>query len=401
MESLRATPPLAFESKRFLLWLAVGTLVLNLTVLFMGLLSLRKSLRNHQQSALATAQNLAQVLDHYVGDTFGKADLALLAVKDEVERAPGSSRGSIDLDAFIRRQRERVPGLRSLRTTDARGLVEHSSGTVPRTPLAVGDRAYFTRLREDPAAGLVTSKPLLGRVSGEWVIVLARRLEAADHRFLGIVYAVIPLDQFQKAFSTLNVGPHGSMAIRDLDLGLIARHPEPESAGTAVGQSLVSREFRAFAGTGRTAGIYRARTPFDGIQRTFVIRRVAGQPFYLLVGVADQDYLVGWRREVAQELLEVGLISGLSLVGFRLIRRAWQRQEEARKELEGLLTEVKTLGGMLPICSHCKKIRDDKGYWNQLEAYLNEHTDAEFTHGICPDCAKEVFPPRVGKLPPA
>ncbi|WP_257305354.1 cache domain-containing protein [Geothrix campi] len=401
MEAPRVTPSSTFESKHFLRRLAAGTLVLNLIILVMGALSLRKSLRNHQRDALATAQNLAQVLDHYVGDTFGKADLALLAVKDEVERVSATRRGFQELDGFIRRQHGRVPGLRSLRTTDARGVVEHSSGTVPGVPLAVGDREYFTRLRDNPAVGLVTSKPLVGRVSGTWVIILARRLKGPDHQFAGIVYAVLPLEQFQKAFSALNVGPHGSVAIRDLDLGLIARHPEPESAGTAVGQALVSKEFHAFAGANQEVGIYRARTPFDGIQRTFAVRRVAGQPFYLLVGVADQDYLGGWWWEVAQEGLEVGLISGLTLAGFWLIRRTWLRQQAARVELEHLLAEVKTLGGMLPICSHCKKIRDDRGYWNQIEAYLNEHTDAEFTHGICPDCAKKVFPMRAGKLPPA
>jgi hypothetical protein len=78
----------------------------------------------------------------------------------------------------------------------------------------------------------------------------------------------------------------------------------------------------------------------------------------------------------------------------RLINRTWLRQHATQENLERLLAEVKTLGGMLPICSHCKKIRDDKGYWNQIEAYLNEHIDAEFTHGICPDCAKEIFPRR-------
>ena len=88
----------------------------------------------------------------------------------------------------------------------------------------------------------------------------------------------------------------------------------------------------------------------------------------------------------------MALFTCLTLAASWLLHRAWVRQQAAQARLEALLAEVKTLGGMLPICSHCKKIRDDKGYWNQLEAYLNEHTDAEFTHGICPDCAREAFP---------
>jgi DNA-binding response OmpR family regulator len=58
-------------------------------------------------------------------------------------------------------------------------------------------------------------------------------------------------------------------------------------------------------------------------------------------------------------------------------------------QLQEALARVKTLSGLLPICAWCKRIRDDKGYWNQLEAYLAEHTEADFTHGICPDCAKQ------------
>jgi len=60
--------------------------------------------------------------------------------------------------------------------------------------------------------------------------------------------------------------------------------------------------------------------------------------------------------------------------------------------LEYALNEVKTLQGLFPICSFCKRIRDDKGYWNQIEAYIHEHSGAEFSHGVCPECAKEHYP---------
>lgn len=61
-------------------------------------------------------------------------------------------------------------------------------------------------------------------------------------------------------------------------------------------------------------------------------------------------------------------------------------------KLTAALDKVNLLSGMLPICANCKKIRDDKGYWDQLEHYITEHSEAEFTHGICPDCAKELYP---------
>ena len=61
-------------------------------------------------------------------------------------------------------------------------------------------------------------------------------------------------------------------------------------------------------------------------------------------------------------------------------------------ELKQTLARVHTLRGLLPICSNCKKIRDDKGYWNRLEGYIQDHSEAEFTHGICPDCIAELYP---------
>jgi uncharacterized PurR-regulated membrane protein YhhQ (DUF165 family) len=76
---------------------------------------------------------------------------------------------------------------------------------------------------------------------------------------------------------------------------------------------------------------------------------------------------------------------------------ARRRQVEAEKEgliedLRRALSEVKTLRGFLPICASCKKIRDDAGYWQQLERYLQDHSEAVFSHGICPDCAKRLYP---------
>jgi len=73
-------------------------------------------------------------------------------------------------------------------------------------------------------------------------------------------------------------------------------------------------------------------------------------------------------------------------------KRAEQEREKVIKELQSALKDIKTLSGLLPICASCKKIRDDKGYWNQLEQYIHEHSQANFTHSLCPECAKKLYP---------
>jgi len=72
-------------------------------------------------------------------------------------------------------------------------------------------------------------------------------------------------------------------------------------------------------------------------------------------------------------------------------KRAEEQRERYVRELEVALAKVRTLRGLLPICAACKKIRDDKGYWTQVEEYIHDHSEAEFSHSYCPECAEEAL----------
>lgn len=74
------------------------------------------------------------------------------------------------------------------------------------------------------------------------------------------------------------------------------------------------------------------------------------------------------------------------------LRRLNAELQARNEELQGALAKVKMLSGLLPICASCKKIRDDRGYWQQVEVYIRDHSEVEFSHGLCPDCARELFP---------
>lgn len=77
---------------------------------------------------------------------------------------------------------------------------------------------------------------------------------------------------------------------------------------------------------------------------------------------------------------------------YTALQQELKEREQLISDLQHALGQVKTLRGLLPICAHCKKIRDDRGYWNQIEAYIRSHTDADFSHGICPDCLRKLYP---------
>ena len=97
-------------------------------------------------------------------------------------------------------------------------------------------------------------------------------------------------------------------------------------------------------------------------------------------------------------VVSLGMMNKLPNSGAGALRTSFENPELAETlqlknaDLEKALGSIKTLSGMLPICANCKKIRDDQGYYQQIEHYITEHSDAEFTHGICPDCAQILYP---------
>ncbi len=120
-----------------------------------------------------------------------------------------------------------------------------------------------------------------------------------------------------------------------------------------------------------------------------VYARASHIPIIVLTGHDDDELAVEAVQKGAQDYLVKGLVTGPALG--RAIRYAIERKK-LLAQLEQSMKEIRKLRGFLPICSNCKKIRDDKGYWTQVEIYISEHSEAEFSHGICPDCARKMYP---------
>ncbi|MBI5822021.1 MAG: hypothetical protein HZA88_23865 [Verrucomicrobia bacterium] len=102
----------------------------------------------------------------------------------------------------------------------------------------------------------------------------------------------------------------------------------------------------------------------------------------------------GWEID---EILTVSVVLMILLAIYAVKR--WRELIAANRiikqkndDLQNAFQEIKQLKGIIPICANCKKIRDDKGYWHQVEVYIGEHTAAEFSHGLCPDCVKKLHP---------
>ena len=136
----------------------------------------------------------------------------------------------------------------------------------------------------------------------------------------------------------------------------------------------------------------------DGLE---LVRRVralpnAVPPYLIIVSTKDDkaDVVAGLgagANDYLTKPYDAGELRARLEVGRQLIETRITLNEKV-EELELALKEVRTLKGIVPICASCKNVRDDQGYWNRVETYLNEHTEAEFSHAVCPDCMKRLYP---------
>lgn len=95
---------------------------------------------------------------------------------------------------------------------------------------------------------------------------------------------------------------------------------------------------------------------------------------------------------ILQEVKEVKNELAIARKEIDLRKAAEAERDKVIEDLQKAISEIKTLRGMIPICASCKNVRDDQGYWKQIEKYISEHTEAKFTHGICPECRDKLYP---------
>jgi PAS domain S-box-containing protein len=308
-----------------------GLVGLNVLVFVLAGDSLHHSRLHYERRAESLTQSIAGAVDQSVSGSIARIDLALRTVADELERQlAGKGIDEKSMNAFLARQEQRLPEVEAFRVANADGLVIMGKGLNKQAKTTWADRDYFIYHRDHTDRTLQISKPRVGRVAQKYIIGFAQRYNYPDGRFAGVVSAPIALDHFSNILAQFDLGPKGTLNLRDADLGLITRVPAlPDKPAGQIGNNVVSRELRQLFDSGQQTMTYYTAASADGFERISTFRRLATAPMMVLVGVAKEDYLSGWAEETYRTLaMATGFMALSALLGSFLLRLLGQAEKD-------------------------------------------------------------------------
>jgi signal transduction histidine kinase/DNA-binding response OmpR family regulator len=293
--------------------ITLGLLAANLAVMATAAYWLFESRARQEREAVVQSQNIANAFDQEVSNSVDKVDLLLQGVADAMQQQLASGRtDDAFMNAYLERERRRLPELEGLRVSDAAGLNILGNQIRRADRVSLADRDYYLALRSHPDAGLFVTKPIFGKITKHYIILFARRYDDARGGFGGVVYATMSLSHFTDLLSRYDLGGKGSLVLRDADLGLITRYPPtPDQPSGKVGSKGTSRELQKLIDAGVRAATYHTPNSADGVERTWTFHRLNGAPMFAFAGIASTDYLADWNEEIVK--------GGTLVAGFLLL----------------------------------------------------------------------------------
>ena len=300
--------------------------------------SLHQSQQRYYAEAENTSRNLAMSLENALWAHFHEVDLALHRARLEFSQMHAEQRFTPErFSSYLRSLKERMPQARSVRGSDANGMVVYGEEIDLANPQDMKIREFYQRATTE--RGLVFGVPVRSRISGEMVFPLMLALTYPDGRFGGTAWVNLNNARINELITSLDLGPHGVIALIDTQHRLLYRYPAAQAGATGV-PAKISPQTAAILDSGVKSASYNATSGIDGERRSYRIERIGSYPVYIMVGLSERDFLAPWRGEVRNGvafLAVLFLLSGLLLAGVRMSLRRQQQALQALVAKEDVL----------------------------------------------------------------
>jgi PAS domain S-box-containing protein len=302
----------------------------------------------HESYDLAEASvlNTAGILANQVEGSIDQADALLVSVGERYLGAVQKGQGAVGtLSEEVLQELPYYPLVARIGITDETGQVVFNTSFQKQQHLLyeVSQRDYFKRAKAGEKA-LQYEGPLQARATGEWALVLARRLEDKTGRFHGVILAVLPVQTIGHSFANVDVGKNGVINLRTADFAQVVRQPALSGAGQKIGNRNVSAQFRHLLQSSpeREQNAFKTVAPIDGIERVYAYAKFSHSPFWMTVGRATADFGTSWRETAI--LLTLFSIGGILLLHWGA--NHFDRQSRSLRQTLASLHEVQQVGGL-------------------------------------------------------
>ncbi|GAA5166344.1 bifunctional diguanylate cyclase/phosphodiesterase [Viridibacterium curvum] len=287
--------------------------------------ALYESHKRYCENAEHVALSLSQSLETFLVSHFQSIDLALQSAGREFTRLHAQGRFSeAEFSRYLISLRERLPFAVSVRGADHEGMVVYGEQIDRARLVSQHDREFFQRARD--TGKLTFGVPVISRLTGEELFPIVMPLRNPDGSFAGTANVNTSTRRMQEVFSSVRLGEHGNVSLLDRDRRLLVRYPRLEKVriGTVVPASSATSE-AAFSGGAKLA-VFSSRNRLDNFQRINVLRRVGDYPIFVIVGLAEEDFLAPWRTEVLVVSVVFSVFCLLTLMFCFNIRRRWRAE---------------------------------------------------------------------------
>lgn len=275
-----------------------GNLVLGAVLAGLVLAVLSSSRQVNEDQARAAAERFAAVASASLESELGVVDTALKIAVDDLQRIGFGAGATVqEINDHLAGKHRVLAGVEGFRVADDRGLVRWGNLIDSTSPTDITNRDFFFRAKSSTSAKAVVSDPVVSRVSGHWIIVVARPM-AWGGEFRGVLYASIHVEHFERIFKRYDLADHDAISLRTTDLKLVALQSPRGRSGAAVGSRDVPRELEESLRSKPSAGSYLSTSKIDGINRTIAYRTVDGWPLLAIAGLDNSRRWAQWQGEM-------------------------------------------------------------------------------------------------------
>lgn len=252
--------------------------------------------KEHIENKLSLqAQNEIEILEQYIEGTIRRIDITLQNIATEIPHNHET------IDEIIKQHFPHLPEADSIRYANKLGDVFEGIGVDKKHPINIADRDYFFEAFSKKEVSLIASKPVLGKISKKWVIILSRKVLDKKQVPQGLIYAAVTIDSFQHIFSNLNLGSKGILYLHNQSFDILLNFFEKVNPFPEV-VPFKNNELYHLVEQGNIKGTAVLSSPSGENPRRFAFKKVNGYPFYVSVGLSIEEALKDWQREVYKEL---------------------------------------------------------------------------------------------------